>query len=167
MALRAQLCVLRGNDWQRATAIMQRITALLGKRGPSHGMVQPRQCTHCKYFGHTRQWCKRRKQVEEERIAAEINRDREWLVSLRNGWHQSDPEWDDFIRWTDRRWEAAKEAGLADHTRCTPEKWDAFLKQWEESNPEPYCESLRRSEKRFPPPSRKEVLELTSNSLLI
>ena len=68
--LRARLAKCKSSKWQRATMIMQEIVSLTGKSmGPSGGMVEPRACKFCGYFGHTRQHCERR--MREERLALE------------------------------------------------------------------------------------------------
>ena len=59
LRLRARLGKVRASEWQRAGCIMQQITSLIGKQGgPGNGMISPRACTGCGYYGHTKQWCK-------------------------------------------------------------------------------------------------------------
>ena len=59
MYLRAKLGKVRASEWQKASCIMQEITGLLGHRGgPGNSMIQPRACTACGFYGHTKQWCK-------------------------------------------------------------------------------------------------------------
>lgn len=66
-ALREQLSTIPYDEWQRAQQVMLKITYALGKfHGPSRGMIQPRACKFCKFYGHTRQWCAARLQAEEE-----------------------------------------------------------------------------------------------------
>ena len=59
---------------------MDCITSLIGKPlGPMNGKIEPRACKYCKYYGHTRQWCKKRildQAVREQReIDAMLNED--------------------------------------------------------------------------------------------
>lgn len=61
------------DDWVLAGFIMGRITSLLGYTGgPMGGKIEPRACRFCSYYGHTRQWCKKRIALKEEREAREI-----------------------------------------------------------------------------------------------
>ena len=83
-ALRAELATLTGAEWQKATRIMSLITARLGKsKGPMGGAVQPRTCSFCGYYGHTKQFCVRRKEAvvrrkeaEAQAIVQEVQKDR-------------------------------------------------------------------------------------------
>lgn len=82
LALRARLSECRDDQWVRATIIMDRITGLLGHSyGPMRGKIEPRSCRYCKYFGHTKQWCKVRianeKAREEREIEAILREDQE------------------------------------------------------------------------------------------
>lgn len=77
--LRKELSKLKYHDWQKATYIMQKITTLTGDwSGPSGGMIEPRACRYCQYFGHTRQFCKLRIRDEKEEIENEIRKDKLW-----------------------------------------------------------------------------------------
>jgi hypothetical protein len=70
--LREALAMLRDDQWIRAGFIMREITLVLGYTGgPMGGMIQPRACKYCSYYGHTRQYCKRRIAAVEEREAYE------------------------------------------------------------------------------------------------
>ena len=67
--LRSELAKCHIRQWQKATAIMQRIVEVTGhKSGPSNSLIEPRACKYCGYYGHTRQHCKRRKSNEEAEI---------------------------------------------------------------------------------------------------
>ena len=71
--LRAELAKLQDDEWVKAGMIMQELTKLLGHTGgPMGGRIEPRACRYCHYFGHTRQWCKKRIADEEERERREI-----------------------------------------------------------------------------------------------
>lgn len=76
LALRAKLAECRDYEWVKAGMIMEHITGLLGHSGgPMNGKIEPRVCRHCKYYGHTRQWCPKYKadvQAREEREIAEL-----------------------------------------------------------------------------------------------
>lgn len=73
LALRELLGTLRDDQWIKAGFVMQAITGLLGHGGgPSNGRIEPRACKYCKYYGHTRQWCKLRILHEEGREARYI-----------------------------------------------------------------------------------------------
>jgi len=74
LELRAQLAMLRDVDWVRAGMIMDHITALLGHTGgPMAGKIAPRSCRYCRYYGHTKQWCKKRLADEKEREEREMD----------------------------------------------------------------------------------------------
>ena len=91
--LRQLLSECRDDQWQRASRIMDCITTLLGHSGgPMNGKIEPRACRYCKYFGHTRQHCKKRKADEEEfeRIAIDkMLKEDEELVT-RNAQHAAE-----------------------------------------------------------------------------
>ena len=133
--LRAEMNGLHKGEWQKAQCIMMRITELLGKRGPSGGMVTPRSCGFCQCFGHTSQHCAKRKQEEAQMVARELRYDREFLASRVSG--KRDLAWEAFIDWCNRRYEAACEAGLDHETGL--EGWRTFQKNWELENPKPPC----------------------------
>lgn len=73
LALRARLAKLTDDEWVKAGMLMDHITTLLGHRGgPMGGKIEPRACRYCHYYGHTRQWCKKRvvdEQARDEREA--------------------------------------------------------------------------------------------------
>jgi len=73
LALRVRLGQLCSHDLVKAQHIMQEITVLSRTpNGHSHGLVVPRACSVCMYFGHTEQHCVVRKErdvqteIEEE-----------------------------------------------------------------------------------------------------
>ena len=67
------LSTLTVDDWVRAQGIMNKITSLVGATGgPMGGLIEPRACRYCTYFGHTRHTCKKRIAVQEEIEAREI-----------------------------------------------------------------------------------------------
>ena len=70
---RLALSMLTIDDWVQAGFIMGRITSLCGYTGgPMGGKIEPRACRYCSYYGHTRQWCKKRIALKEEREAREM-----------------------------------------------------------------------------------------------
>jgi hypothetical protein len=88
LLLRARLAECRDDQWVRAGKIMDHITALLGHSyGPMNGKIEPRACSYCKYYGHTRQWCKVRLADEQECEELELDRmlreDRQLFAKLR------------------------------------------------------------------------------------
>lgn len=73
--LRAALGELQDDQWVKASFIMEEITKLLGHRGgPMGGKIEPRICKYCKYYGHTRQWCKVRLEAEKSRDDRETDK---------------------------------------------------------------------------------------------
>ena len=73
LAWREKLHLLQDDQWQKASVIMDNITTLLGHHGgPMGGKIQPRACKFCHYYGHTIQWCNRRKAVIARNEALEI-----------------------------------------------------------------------------------------------
>lgn len=58
---RRELAKLRSDEWIKAGMIMQEIVRILGiEMGPGNGRIEPRVCSYCDYFGHTKLWCKKR-----------------------------------------------------------------------------------------------------------
>lgn len=85
---RAKLAECRDDQWIKAGMIMDNITTLLGHSyGPMNGKIQPRACKYCKYYGHTRQWCKKRIVDEKARDERELNEileeDRRFFAKVR------------------------------------------------------------------------------------
>ena len=75
-ALREELAKCHAYQWQRAGMIMQDIVHLLGHdHGPGRGRIEPRACKYCKYYGHTKQWCPKRKEDEENEIEEIVRAD--------------------------------------------------------------------------------------------
>ena len=75
LALRAQLAELTDDQWQKASCIMQNITSLLGHAGgPMGGKIETRACKYCHHYGHTRQWCPKRKAADAAREEREFKR---------------------------------------------------------------------------------------------
>jgi|AACY02.3.fsa_nt_gi hypothetical protein len=61
-------------DWRKAQSIMNILTCLMGHNGgPSRGMICPRACSYCGYYGHTKQWCKRRLAAVQRRYDRECD----------------------------------------------------------------------------------------------
>ncbi len=69
--LRAKLGECRSDQWQRAQVIFEELCAVCGVTGPSYSLMTPRACRFCHMYGHTRQYCPRK------RVAEERARDRE------------------------------------------------------------------------------------------
>lgn len=115
--------------------IMNEITDLLGKRGPSGGMVTPRSCAYCGMFGHTREFCEEYKHNVHAAVRREMRQDTEWLQAQWTG--KADLEWNAFIEWCDRRYGAAIDSGLT--WENTLEEWRVFQKSWELEHPKPPC----------------------------
>ena len=68
--LREELSKLTANEWQRAYILYGKIVELCEHRGPMGGNPNPRACGYCGFFGHTRQFCNKRKEdaiKQEER----------------------------------------------------------------------------------------------------
>lgn len=153
MALRARLNATPGRDWRKAGFIMQEIVWILGHRvGPSRGRINPRACSHCDYFGHTRQWCKvrvvdeaRRKVEREQKEAREHDA---WVGSLSGV--RASPEWVAELEWLNRRYKAACAAGggctenkpaecAGEHVPCEAcegcAAWDRAVAAFEAENP--------------------------------
>lgn len=77
--LRLELSRMQVDEWVRAGLIMQEIARLSGKIiGPSGGMVRPRVCKHCKFYGHTKNYCKLRKFEEQAALDWEISQHKAW-----------------------------------------------------------------------------------------
>lgn len=104
--LREKLGECTVDSWQRAGYIMQQIAQLTSKGvGPSYGRVEPRACKYCKYYGHTKQHCKKRKMDEDAEVERLLKREREELkveqkVVRKLPWWQMETQGDmlDYIR---------------------------------------------------------------------
>ena len=83
---RAKLAECTDDQWVKAQNIMDHITALVGiGAGPMNGKIIPRACRYCAYYGHTRQWCKKRiadVAAREAREAEAMLRQDEKLIEL-------------------------------------------------------------------------------------
>ena len=69
--LREELSKVDSYRWLKAQAIYDEITALCNATGPSGGMMCPRACKYCQYYGHSSMHCKRRQAVMDAKEAAE------------------------------------------------------------------------------------------------
>ena len=146
LRLRARLGKVRASEWQRAGCIMQQITSLIGKQGgPGNGMISPRACTGCGYYGHTKQWCKVKRARDADSELA-IDEDRVWRV--RNGvvptaTGKVDQAWCAWYAWSWRRYNAARAAGggCEQATVCGQcegcAKWASAVSAFERADPEP------------------------------
>ena len=75
--MRRELAKCSSEQWIKANAIMRSLTLAMNKRGgPMGGVIQPRVCKHCGFFGHTKQHCSKRKHDEAEAIDREIKEDK-------------------------------------------------------------------------------------------
>lgn len=146
MRLRARLGKVRASEWQKASCIMQQITTILGKQGgPGNGMISPRACTVCGFFGHTKQWCKVRLEMEADSALA-VDEDRVWRAQngvSSTGHGKTDEVWCAWYAWAWRRYEAARAAGggceqappCGHCLGCT--NWDQAVSEFERAEPEP------------------------------
>ena len=75
-ALRAVLAECRNDQWQKAQCIFDQICALCEVTGPSNGMMVPRSCRVCGYYGHTKQFCPVWKARLERMTEREIEMDK-------------------------------------------------------------------------------------------
>ena len=81
--LRSELATVPRSQWQRAQYIMSCIVAECGDwGGPSGANVTPRSCSYCRFYGHTKHSCPKRKQDVAAAADAEVQRDREWRAAL-------------------------------------------------------------------------------------
>lgn len=76
---RAELGKLRSHEWVKAMYVMQNITQLSPNRwGPSGGLVAPRACSVCDFFGHTKGSCPvqkaRKERMQERELVEEAER---------------------------------------------------------------------------------------------
>ena len=142
MRLRAKLGKVRASEWQKASCIMQEITGILGHRGgPGNSMIQPRACTACGFYGHTKQWCKAR--LANEMSAGDedrLYRQRMGIAAGRqNG--KTDETWSKWYAWAWRRYDAARAAGGGCETACGECKgcdaWNEAVLLFLLSDPEP------------------------------
>ena len=81
--LRAQLGTLTSSEWQKAYLVYGMITDLCEHRGPM-GKANPRACGYCGFFGHTREFCKRREEharLNEERETRNMRTEHDEIVA--------------------------------------------------------------------------------------
>lgn len=143
--LRARLSQCRVSQWQKAGYIMQQITQLLGHSGgPQGGRIDPRACTYCQYFGHTKQHCPKYKRDEEMKLDKEIALNQTWQNSLGGGCC----EWNAWLQWVEKLNEATigmgcdvqdelthDSCGLCEGCKEYAIRKDAFILSY----PEPPC----------------------------
>lgn len=55
--LKALLSECSKSEWQRAQCIFNDMTALCNAKGPTGGLMVPRACRACGYYGHSSQHC--------------------------------------------------------------------------------------------------------------
>lgn len=70
-ALKRKLGTITSDRWQVAQAIMDQICVLCEVRGPSGGLMVPRSCKICKFYGHTSQFCPQ----DLDRVALQCRRE--------------------------------------------------------------------------------------------
>ena len=140
--LRAELGSLRSYEWIRARVIMREIAEIVGHTGgPTGGLITPRACRYCDYYGHTRQWCqkrmadeRRRDEMETDKIIAQNRRER-----ARLGGHHIDKEWSARVQELMERYDAACDAGhgCVGGTEMPCEEcegckgWDRFMEEYD------------------------------------
>ena len=122
--LREKLGECRGEDWQRANAIFQEICRLCEHKGAKggHGSPYPRACKFCNRYGHSTQFCKRKKEADarrEEEEMARILAEDEAMRPKCDG-VPADPIWVARLQWLRAHYDAAVGAGLEG---CV-EEWD-------------------------------------------
>ena len=135
--LRAELATLRSYDWLRARRVMKEISETLGcKSGPTGGVIAPRACKYCDFYGHTRQWCQKRIRDEQAREERETNQIIAQHMRESAKWGEcKDVAWAKLCEHKMRRYEAACDAGHgcvagADYPcdECEGCKaWDVFM----------------------------------------
>ena len=158
--LRLRLGQTRKDDWQKARCLMQEIAIHLGVRGgPMGGQVNPRACKYCHYYGHTKQWCPKRVAMEKEREEKELDEllqearaeMQAYLLGSNGKVIKSDPVWDKWLSWAERRECEADKRELHCHTvvaTCASEAvpcescegckgWVRFCEEYERVDPEP------------------------------
>ena len=64
-ALRERLGQIPSHEWAKAQCVYEQLAAVCGVSGPSGALMSPRACSHCHFFGHTRQFCPRYKQAKD------------------------------------------------------------------------------------------------------
>ena len=151
-ALRAQLSATHANEWQKAKCLMDEITRVLGhRRGPSGAGISPRACVYCHYYGHTRQFCRKLKEDAAKRESMGYDREIALLATYLNGRPDAhDEQWEKWLLWTRRQYEALGEMGLGcdgppaeaatDCPGCAGcDAWRAAAAAWEAQNPPPPC----------------------------
>ena len=77
MALRARLALCRSDEWQKASVILNDIASVIGNKTPQGGMLVPRACRYCHYFGHSSNHCAKKAEDELKAIAADERRFKE------------------------------------------------------------------------------------------
>ena len=87
------LSTLTVDDWVKAQFIMNRITSLVGATGgPMGGLIEPRACRYCYYFGHTRHTCEKRKAVlkaiEDREVQAMLDEDHAYAERFKDVVHE-------------------------------------------------------------------------------
>eukprot|EP00965_Chrysotila_dentata_P068117 2253191-Pleurochrysis_carterae.AAC.1 len=105
-ALRERLSQCKRNDWQKASYIMRELTMAIGHSGgPSGGLINPRVCSYCDYYGHTKQFCSKLKEdkvlYEKQETDSILEQHRLWLDRHVLIKADRDPDWTAYVQWCD------------------------------------------------------------------
>jgi hypothetical protein len=83
--LRVKLNACKSSEWQRAGMILQEIARLLGHSGgPKGARIEPRACRYCGYYGHSRLWCKKRMEDDEDALDRIKREDARYFAQFAN-----------------------------------------------------------------------------------
>ena len=112
--LRELLNKLTSSEWQRAYAVFDKIAELCGHLGPMGGGSHPRSCRYCGYYGHTKEFCERRKRAvewEDERRLKVMRTESEAMRMEVQQARKADPAWAAELRDLDARYRRAMDEG--------------------------------------------------------
>ena len=154
MRLRALLSEVPSSQWQRAHAIFRDICSMCDHQGPKGGtsIPYPRSCRYCHYYGHSSQFCPKRRVQDMQDTDRILQAERLYRAKSKQQ-PTTDKMWLAEFERLQARYNAAHEAGLegcietwdnggvcSDRgiplgKRCAGcEEWNAFVVQWERRN---------------------------------
>ena len=143
--LRKKLRATHGHDWRRAQMIMDKITSIVGsKKGEKKGLITPRRCSLCGYFGHTRRSCQIL-ELQEQRAAVEVAKEVPSPRADVTRWRRMVKYWKDRAVWMSARVDGGCELVIAERASDLPAcgvcgrclAWKALLDQYHSEFPPP------------------------------
>lgn len=132
------------DDWVKAQHLMDQIAAITGQKpGKMNGKIQPRLCTACRHWGHTREHCDVWKEAYVHKYG-ELPRKQKEIPTYNPFTKEKTIEMYGAEAWMwvtehkrlQQRYDAACDAGCA-----MEPKWSEFCERWDKAEP-PFPEGV-------------------------